>query len=663
MEKMTGTAIPLSALKTKNSLGCGEYPDLIKFADFCLKSNLQIIQLLPINDTGTSSSPYNALSAFALHPIYISIKNLPETQKNQTIKKNIATLEEKHNNKKRFDYTLLRKDKIALLHKIYTAEIETLNKDTVLDSFIRRNENWLPFYCVYMGLKKINNEASWKEWTRYGTLDKKEILKRWNSAKLLTKHRFYAWIQLRAHEQFLKSSQYVKKQGLLLKGDIPILMNEDSADAWSFPEYFNTKLRAGAPADELNPEGQNWGFPTYNWENLAKDKYVWWIDRLKQSAKYYEIYRIDHVLGFFRIWSIPEGDCTALNGWPMPYKGISREELHHMGYDDDRIRWMSKPHVPTKIIEEVNNNDYLAAHGELRKIMVRIGDEELWVFSDTIVCDQDILDREDIPLPIRQKLVDCWRNRMLVEPEPHVFYPQWTFKKSTSWQSLNHNEQQSFETLISKNTVEQEAMWASQARTLLGMLKKNTKMIACAEDLGSMPDCVPAVLEELDIFGLRVIRWNRKWKEHNQPFYSFNEYPKLSVATTSVHDSSTLRLWWLNESDALDFYKQFPPAQIPGIHYNEGEIQVRKFSSKTAHYLLNAIAQATSTFCIHPIQDFLALGENLLDSDAGAERINIPGTVSDFNWTYRLPVPIEDLKSNDLLCSNIASIVTSHNNI
>ncbi|OJF76275.1 MAG: hypothetical protein BKP49_07295 [Treponema sp. CETP13] len=660
MKKMTGTAIPLSALRTKNSLGCGEYLDLIQFADFCKETNLQIIQLLPINDTGTSSSPYNALTAFALHPLYISIKKLPETKNNDMVKKELTRLQKKHNEKKRFDYTILRADKLSLLHKIFTEQNELIEKDLNLTKFIESNKNWLPSYCVYMVLKEKNKEASWKEWKTNRVVTKTTISKRWENKKLKSKHLFFAWIQLRAHEQLLKATKYIKKQGLSLKGDIPILMNEDSVDAWAFPQYFNTTLRAGSPADGMNPEGQNWGFPTYNWENLAKDKYSWWINRLKQAELYYDIYRIDHVLGFFRIWSIPEGDCSALNGWPQPFKGISRDELHAMGYNDDRIRWLSKPHVPTNAIESVNNNDYLATHGELRKIMDRIGNEELWLFNDTIKCDQDIWDREDIPLPIRQKLVEFWRNRMLVQPAKDTFYPQWTFKNSTAWESLSWEEKQSFENLVNKNAYEQEGMWANQAKTLLGVLNKNTKMIACAEDLGSMPDCVPQTLQELGILGLRVIRWNRKWNIEGQPYFNFDEYPELSVATTSVHDSSTLRLWWISEPDAKDFYYQFPPSQITGLQYDASKIRPGIYNPETAKYLLTAIAQAKSAFCIHPLQDFLALVETYSDANPKDECVNVPGSVTDFNWTYRLPIKIEDLITDKQLCNAIKNICNCH---
>jgi 4-alpha-glucanotransferase len=659
MEKMTGTVIPLSAITTSDSVGCGEYPDLEKFADFCKKANLQIIQLLPINDTGTSSSPYNALTAFALQPLYISIKNLPETKNTKVWQKDFINLADKHATNKRFNYTSLRQDKLALLHKIYNSQIEQIKNDESLSKFIDSNKHWLPYYCVYMNLKEKNNQASWKEWKTDKNLEKSAILKHWENPHLRDKQLFFAWVQLRAHEQFLQAAKYVKEQGILLKGDIPILMNEDSVDAWAYPEYFNTTLRAGAPVDSMNPEGQNWGFPTYNWQNLAHDNYEWWIDRLNQASKYYDIYRIDHVLGFFRIWTVMEGECSALNGWPQPYKGISRNQLREIGFNDEKIKWLSKPHVPTNVIETVNNNDYLATHGELQKIMNRIGNEELWLFQDSIHCDQDIWDRNDIPLPIRQKLVEYWRNRTLVEPEKNIFYPQWTYKNTIAWNSLSWDEQQTLESVIKKNEIEQEKMWSNQAHTLLGILKQNTKMITCAEDLGAMPECVPSVLKELGILGLRVIRWNRKWKEQNQPFYDFAEYPTLSVATTSVHDSSTLRLWWSSEKGASDFYRQFPPSSIIDFD-SKDTIQPGTYNPKTAYYLLTAIAKAHSLFCIHPIQDFLALVAAYTDKDPKAECINIPGSVSDFNWTYRLPTTTEKLIQDTALCSTIAKISKEH---
>jgi len=655
---LTGVAIPLGALKTKNSCGCGEYSDLIPFADFCKNAGLEIIQLLPVNDTGTESSPYSALSALALHPLYINIASLPEC-KDALFDEKISLLCRTHNDKKRFDYRKLRTDKLELLHTIYKQFFSDLKE--VLDlitPWVAKN-SWISTYAVFMVLKEDYNEASWKEWSDFTQVSQKDIEKRWKDESLQQRHYFYAWLQMRADEQFAAASAHCKKQGILLKGDLPIMMNEDSCDAWAFPQFFNTKLRAGAPPDNLNPVGQNWGFPTYNWENLKKDDYSWWKKRLEWAEQYYQVYRIDHVLGFFRIWSVPETECTAVNGWTEPFEPITQGDLEKIGFNADRLRWFSLPHVPTHLIEEVNNGDYLGTHGQLAKLMTRIDNEEFWVFNADIKGDKDIWAKEDIPHAIRERLAELWRDRMFIETAPGVFFPQWTYEDSSAWKSLNQGEQSAMAALIREKKTTMETLWEQQARTLLGELVACTDMLACAEDLGSNPDCVPFVLENLNILGLRVVRWTRKWEMQGNPFVPFAEYPRLSVTTTSVHDSSTLRLWWLNESDSQDFY-------YAAKQNNAGcrkDLSRDTYNSETAAFLLGECAKSNSLYCIHPLQDFLNLSPQSADVHAEDELINRPGSVNEFNWTYRIPVLVEDLIADAVLCSAIEKIAELHKNM
>jgi 4-alpha-glucanotransferase len=653
-EKKTGTAIPLAALKTENSCGCGDFLDLIPFADFCKKANLELIQLLPVNDTGTESSPYSALSAFALHPMYIRISALPEILNKDKLQKEEKKIAEIYNSFERFPYRELRDKKIALLQKIFNENKESILSDAAKpkSSFGKwiKDNHWIRFYAVFMEFKRKNKEASWKSWSTNRNLSQEKIIGLWEDENKKEKHLFYAWVQMKAHEQFLKASEYVQSLGIQLKGDIPIMMNEDSCDAWAFPEFFNTSLRAGSPPDGPNPLGQNWGFPTYNWENLAKKNYSWWKDRLIQASKYYQVYRIDHVLGFFRIWSIPEGECTAMNGWTQPFEPITEEELIQIGFNVDRIKWLAKPHVPTKAIEEVNNNDYLGTHGHLGKIMDRIGNEELWLFKDSITGDKDIWAREDIPHSIRERLAEFWRNRMLVEVAPKSYVFQWTFRNSTAWSSLNWEEKQAMEALSHKKAVAMEALWEKQGRTLLGELTKATKMIPCAEDLGANTECVPIVLQNLEILSLRVVRWSREWEKAGQPYNPLQTYPSLSVTTSSVHDSSTMRLWWLTEPDAVDFYNAFASEQT------KKQISPKVFTPETAYWILSTMALSNSQLCIHPIQDFLSLSQSYYAENPENERVNVPGSVNTFNWTYRLPVSIKNLLSDEDLCGKIKAI-------
>ncbi|MBO4732570.1 MAG: 4-alpha-glucanotransferase, partial [Spirochaetaceae bacterium] len=337
LQTLTGTAIPLSALKTEESCGCGEFLDLIPFADFCAKCGLKLIQLLPVNDTGTESSPYSALSAFALNPIYIRLQALPEAAAfADEIKKLIDT----HSVNKRFDYKKLRHDKTDLLVKIFAASKDQIMQDKKLSSWIRANP-WIINYAVFMEKKRENLEASCKSWKTFKNPTPQQIKAEWDNPAKKMNHWFFAWLQMRLDEQFSTASQKVKAKGLLLKGDIPIMMNEDSADVWANPDCFIDGLRAGSPPDDYNPVGQNWGFPIYDWDYQKKDNFSWWKARLATASKYYQAYRIDHVLGFFRIWAVPKGEHTAVLGHTQPLVTVSFSELEKLGFDPMRIRWLS----------------------------------------------------------------------------------------------------------------------------------------------------------------------------------------------------------------------------------------------------------------------------------------------------------------------------------
>ena len=641
--KYTGTAIPLGAIKTKKSVGCGEFQDLIPFADLCKKSGIKIIQLLPVNDTGTESSPYSALSAFALHPLYVTLEKLTE---DEAIVAKIKKLRKKYKDFQRFPYKDLRQDKLALLREIFASKKDEIAASTEISAWLSENP-WVKEYAVFMNLKDVNNEASYKQWPEYKDVDAKKIQELWDCKETKEKHLFFVWLQYNLDKQFAEAATYVRSLGIMLKGDIPIMMNEDSTDAWANKDFFNDSLRAGSPVDNENPTGQNWGFPTYNWKNLEKADYSWWKNRLICASKYYDMYRIDHVLGFFRIWAIPHGECTAVLGHTEPFEPITKDELYGLGFNDDRIKWLLKPHVETRTIEEVNNNDYLGTHGLLQKVMDRIGNEELWLFKDSIKTDQDIWDSDIESYYVKERLTQKWRDRMLVEVEGG-YYPIWTYTKTTAWNSLNNEEKFRFTELLAKKNKKMDKLWEHQARTVLGELTSATKMIACAEDLGANIECLPGVLGDLNINSLCVVRWKRDWEKPSQPYYAFEHYPEKSVATASVHDSSTLRIWWCTEGDAHDFLRAFP-AENPNIRVGE-------YNPETAKYILKKVATANSMFVINPIQDFLGLVDRYYAEDMDLERVNVPGSVNAFNWTYRLPANVEDLLKDKELIAAIKEI-------
>jgi 4-alpha-glucanotransferase len=642
---VTGIAIPVGALKSAESSGVGEFLDLIPFAEFCKKAGLDLIQLLPVNDTGTESSPYSALSAFALHPIYIRLQALPEAA---SFGKDIETLRKRFEGLPRFDYRGVREAKLDLLHRIFDVSESSIVESGELAAWIGKNP-WIAEYAVFMNLKRRNLDASWKAWDKMRTPTHAEIRERWDNPKKRSEHLFYAWVQMRLDGQLSEAVARCGKEGIALKGDIPIMMNEDSADAWANPEFFRDDLRAGSPPDGPNPLGQNWGFPIYNWDNLRDDGFAWWKARLAHSARYYGAYRIDHILGFFRIWSIPNGERTGWLGWTTPHEPITADELAELGFTGDRLRWICEPHVPTHIVEAANGGDYLAAHGTMGKLMNRIGNEELWLFKPEIKSEGDIR-ASDVGERVKNALAAAWRDRMMQitgrdDRGKALYAPIWNFRDTTAWRSLSDGERSSLERLIARKNLKNEELWKGQADEILGALTGSVDMLACAEDLGSVPTCVPEVLAKLGILGLKVIRWERRWNEAGQPFRDIAEYPEDSVATTSVHDSSTLRGWWEKEGGAADFFSTWGP-DLAAIPEETRERFRASYGPEAAAFVLKTLAKASSRLFVPPAQDFLALSEEYRAADADDERVNVPGSVNAFNWTWRLPVPIEKLSKD-----------------
>jgi len=475
---------------------------------------------------------------------------------------------------------------------------------------------------------------------------------------------------MQAARQFARAADEVRSCGIVLKGDMPILMNEDSCDAWAQPKIFNQSLRAGAPADGENPKGQNWGFPTYDWNYLKSTGYAWWKERLASAARYYDAYRLDHILGFFRIWAVPERDTTAILGHTEPYKTLSRESLHEAGFDDGRIRWLSQPHVRTGIVQDVTWN-YESARTILATCMTQLPGEELWIFNNSIRGDKDIYGLDfgtvcgkEAADRIREKLAGLWLDRCLIEIEPGRFVPVWTYESSTAWKTLSEAEKQRLQGLFLAVSEQESMLWKEQASEILGTLTGSVNMIPCGEDLGVNLPCLPPVMKENGILSLRVVRWSREWNKSGQPYVPFREYPVLSVTTTSVHDSPTIREWWdSDEHAAALFINTFPAAfgqpENSGCQPKE-TCRSGPFTPETARSILTAAAEAGSEWCIHPLQDFLYMNKAYWLPDPGNERINIPGTVSPFNWTYRMPVPIETLSADDGFISQIISIADAH---
>jgi len=392
----------------------------------------------------------------------------------------------------------------------------------------------------------------------------------------------------------------------------------------------------------MSPDGQNWGFPCYRWDNLARDGYGWWKARLVHAARFYQAYRIDHVLGFFRIWATPRHNYSAQLGSYQPGPRIAESSLKALGFDDGRLVWMSEPHIFGLELRE-SLGDEAAAVVDL--VLSRVGQEDLYRFRPEVQGERDLT---NLPVSDSAKgvLVHWYRNRALMRRPDGFFVPTAQYDSTRAYASLNGDEKWNLEHLIQDTFERLQAAWEAQGRTLLGFMKDTTTMLVCAEDLGSIPDCVPRVLSDLGILGLKINRWARDWNAAGQTYFKVADYPELSVCTPSVHDTSTLRQWWDEEKDHRGFLGALD------LEVTEGP-----YTPERAHLVLGALMKAGSRLVIVALQDWFALDPALRTDDPAAERVNTPGTVGGSNWAWRMKPYLEDLAGRTAFTAQVRGLV------
>ena len=636
----SGVAVPLFSLYSKQSIGIGEFLDLIPFARWTAYCDFNIIQLLPVNDTGAESSPYSARSAFALNPVFINVQSVEgSSEYEEEIQDAKADFEKLG----KIDYYHISTWKRFILRKIFDNRYDDLKKDKVLQRWIDDNA-WAKSYCVYCTLKSLNNECSWKDWNDYRDPSAKDIEKLWK--KFEKDNLFQAWMQFEAEKQFGTAVAEISKMGIRLKGDIPILINEDSADVWADRKYFSLDDRAGAPPDMFSYSGQNWGFPTYRWDVIEKDDFVWWRRRLAQASKFYHAYRIDHVLGFFRIWSIPQKEVTGILGYFNPCVPLTWDKLSQAGFIRETLEYLRRPNYGIDQLREFLGDD--------TERLVPVCFTQLEGHPDRLILKEEYSSEKAIlgmpePQEVKDKLLKVYWNRVFVPSgDENTFYPYWYWYNAPVFFTLPEYEQDRLRNIIKDNENAQNSLWEANATKLLTVLSQETDMLVCAEDLGAVPPCVPSVLKKLNILSLRIERWARNWNAPYSPYSEMDEYPRLSVCATSCHDTSNLRGLWQESDFDRDLY--WSHAHLPGNAPAE-------ITPSVARTILTHVFTANSLFCILPVQDYFALSASLSKCSPESERVNVPGTVGGANWCYRMPCSVDELMDYASLSSDIRMLV------
>lgn len=636
--KGTGTAIPVFSLRSESSFGIGDFLDLKKMIDWAALTHQQLIQMLPINDTTTTqtwrdSYPYSAISCYALHPIYLGLSAFP--LKNQSMMNAFLKEARKLNKLADLDY-----EKVLSLKKRYTEHLFEQEKDEILSSvpfqvFYEKNRFWLFSYAAYCYLRDKLGTARFTDWGEFAVYNEQklqQLIEDDPEAKKVTD--FYAFTQYLLDKQLGEVQEYAHGKGVALKGDIPIGINRDSIDAWTTGYLFNMDTQTGAPPDDFSFFGQNWGFPTYNWCAMEQESYAWWKNRFCKMADYFDAYRIDHILGFFRIWEIPMHSVQGLLGYFSPALPYWPEELNLAGIPFDEER-MTKPFIHETFLPEIFGEytpevtaEYLEVSGWQRFNLKKEYDTQRKIqhsFSDKT---------DEKSLRIRDGLYALCNEVLFVRDRMNhnLFHPRITAKNSYSYRYLDDTVKSAFDRLYDDFYYRRHNyFWREQAMKKLPQLISSTPMLVCGEDLGMVPDSVHSVMNELQILSLEI---QRMPKDSNVPFSDLDSLPYLSVATTSTHDMSPIRLWWKENREITQKY------------YNEvlkrdGEVP-DECSPELCRQIVQQHLNSSAMWVILPWQDWMSLSEELSRKNPDEERINVPANPEHY-WRYRMHITLDEL--------------------
>lgn len=652
--KLAGTQVPVFSLRTRKSAGIGDFGDLKTMIDFVASTGQKVLQLLPINDTTithtwTDSYPYSCISVFAIHPQYADLHALPEL-KNAKARAEAEKTRAELNALDKIDYEKVNDFKINYLRQIFNQEGEKMMKTAEYKAFFQDTELWLVPYAQYSYLRDKNGTADFNQWPDHQVWDEAERKALADPKTAAYKNvAFFYFVQFVLDRQMQEAHEHAKTKGVILKGDIPIGVNRNGCDVWTEPKYFNLNGQAGAPPDDFSANGQNWGFPTYNWFEMLKDGCQWWNRRFKNMARYFDAYRIDHVLGFFRIWEIPVHSVHGLLGQFAPALAMSREEIESYGLHFQEDRFI-RPFITDWVLDRV----FHERAGEVKeKYLDRLDDERYQMKPEVDTQRKvealfaDATDEKELWL--RDGLYALISDVLFVRDHtnPGVFHPRISAQLDFIYESLYDNDKAAFNRLYNDYFYRRNnQFWYQEAMKKLPKLVQATRMLVCAEDLGMVPDCVPWVMDELKILSLEL---QSMPKDPSVKFGHLSRNPYRSVCTISSHDMPTLRMWWdENIQRTQEYYNTMLYRQGPAPHPLPGWL---------ASDIISRHLTSPSMLCILSIQDWLATDEALRLPDADAERINIPATPKHY-WRYRMHLNIEDLAADKRFVQNITEMIS-----
>ena len=651
--KIAGTAIPVFSLRSEGSYGVGDFGDLKKFIDWAEQTHQKAVQILPINDTtitGTwiDSYPYNSISIYAFHPMYIDLRQLGKLKDKEAA----AAYEEKRlelNALPQIDYEGVNNAKREYIRLMFQQTGKKVLASAAFKKFFKENEHWLLPYAAFSHLRDQYGTPDFSQWPEHQTYDAKTIAAMCEpESECYENIAYYYYIQYNLHIQLLEAGSYARQKGIILKGDIPIGISRNSVEAWIEPYYFNMNGQAGAPPDAFSANGQNWGFPTYNWDVMEQDNYLWWQRRFRKMAEYFTAYRIDHILGFFRIWEIPSHSVHGLLGQFVPALPMGMEEIQNFGLNFQKD-FMTKPFINEDILSRL----FGEKAGFVKETFLQHSHDDIWEMRPEFDTQRKVeawfTDKKDEEsVEIREKIYRLISNVLFVpdRKNPSTYHPRITVQNDFIFERLNDQEKDAFNRLYNHYYYQRHnQFWYNEAMKKLPMLTQCTSMLVCGEDLGMVPDCVPWVMEQLQILSLEI---QRMPKNPQHEFGHLWEYPRRSVCTISTHDMATLRGWWEEDMELTSRYYNH-------VLGNWGEVPATA-PAEICEEIVRQHLYSPSLLAILAFQDWLSMDADIRYPDANAERINVPANPRHY-WRYRMHLTIEELMKSKNFNEKLTSMI------
>lgn len=649
--------VPVFSLRSEDSYGAGDFNDLKHFSQWAQQAGLKLIQLLPVNDTTAThtwkdSYPYAAVSVFALHPLYLHLpalagdrhKKIPE--KYEAKRKSLNALD-------KVDYEAVLSLKWKIIKEIYPLVKDDTFSSAGYTSFVLQNESWLKPYACFCCLREWYASAGFSKWKEQAYSDQiAETLMNAASDEVL----IHYFVQYHLHLQLKDAVDYAHRHKVVLKGDIAIGVFRNSADVWENPSLYHADMQAGAPPDDFAVTGQNWGFPTYNWERMQMDTYRWWRQRLQHTSQYFDAIRLDHILGFFRIWSIPTTATEGILGYFVPAYPVNKYELQMAGVHFPLER-LYRPYVHYDILKEI----FAADFENIVPAYFDAQEEGIYHFKKEFDTQRKITDHFS---GLEQNTLNNWLKKSLLDLAANVvlipadegndnFHFRFNMMHTTSFQYLNNNAKNGLLYLYNDYFFNrQNTLWKREALEKLPAIKDASDMLVCGEDLGFTPGSVPEVMDSLGLLRLFI---QRMPKQLGSGFEDLNNVPYLSVVSSSTHDTSSIRGWWQQLTpEAAQYYFNNILRQsgaAPGQHDCPGWLN---------KLIVLQHIQSPAMWSIFLLQDLLNISDEHRCINAEDEQINHPENPDQY-WNYRMPLSLETLHGWQELNGTIKEMITQNN--